>query len=241
MKSIINIILSLLLLFATINVVSAAQDLPFKRIINVNEWSMQFSTKANIDQVINDVSYMNGDAIAMYIGSEYFEAVRDPAKADWDKRASWNMLEYAITKAHEKNIQLHVTLSINSMLPVRAESRLFGTRYNVVDRYGTVDPVRIDHAFTPIQDYEADLIGFIAGHYPALNGINIEEPFYTTQSYSTAMRERVKAKYGYDPLTRPSDQTVPIINDVARDVFIESFTRIRASFNASKSNPNMLL
>src|SRR3990172_9300331 len=105
--------------FSVADISSAAQELPFKRIISVNEWGMQFSTKASIDQVINDVSYMNGDAIAMYIGSEYFEAVRDPAKADWDKRASWNMLEYAITKAHEKNIQLHVTLSINSMLPVR--------------------------------------------------------------------------------------------------------------------------
>ncbi|HWQ95896.1 MAG TPA: chitobiase/beta-hexosaminidase C-terminal domain-containing protein [Candidatus Methylomirabilis sp.] len=230
-----------ILVFAVIDISSAAPELPFKRVISVNEWGMQFSTKASIDRVIDDVSYMNGDAIVMYVGSEYFEAVRDPARADWDKRASWDMLEYAIKKAHERNIQLHVALSINIMTPVRAESRLFGSRYNVVYRDGSVDPVRIDHAFAYIQDYEAGLIGFIANHYPSLDGIHIEEPFYTKQSYSTAMRDRVKAKYGYDPLTRPAYQMVPIINGMARDVFIESFTKIRASFNANRSNPNMLL
>src|SRR3990170_3874121 len=106
-----------ILVFAMMDISGAVQEIPFKRIINVNEWGMQFSTKASIDQVIEDVSYMNGDVIMLQVGSEYFEAVRDPARASWDSRASWNMLEYAITKAHEKNIQLHVTLSINSMLP----------------------------------------------------------------------------------------------------------------------------
>ena len=217
-------------------------DLPFKRVISVNEWGGLFSTKASIDKVIDDVSYMNGDAIVMYVGSEYFEAVRDPAKAGWDKRASWNMLEYAINKAHEKNIQLHIALSINIMgLPTRAESRLWGTKYNIVNRSGMVDDVRIDPAFKEVQDYEVNLIGFIANHYPTLDGIHIEEPFYTGESYSTAMRARVQAKYGYDPLTRPADQMVPVIDDVVRDVFNEFFVKIRVSFNANKSNPNLLL
>ena len=260
MRYIINIILLFLVLFSGINVASAVQELPFKRVISVNEWGMLFSTTASIDQVIDDVSYMNGDAIVMYIGSEYFEAVRDPTKASWDLRASWNMLEYAIAKAHEKNIQLHVTLPINSMIPVRAESRLWGTKYNVAGINGMVDDVRIDPAYREVQDYEVGLIGFIAKHYPTLDGIHIEEPFYVSQSYSRPIIDRVKAKYnGYD-ITGKSDwnkvecrgssmkgidqdicPTFSKIYDVERDVFNELFTKIRATVNANKANPNLLL
>ncbi|VVB56440.1 Uncharacterised protein [uncultured archaeon] len=111
-----------------------------------------------------------------------------------------------------------------------------------------------------MQDYEAGLIGFIAKHYPTLDGIHIEEPFYTSQSYSPPIIARVKAKYnGYD-ITGKSDwdtvacrgssmlgtdqklcPTFSKIYDVERDVFIEFFTKIRASFNANKANPNLLL
>ena len=231
-----------ILFFATIDISSAVQDIPFNRAISVTEWGGIFNTKESIDQVVDNLSYMNVDNLIMYVGSEYFEAVRDPSKASWDTRASWDMLEYAITKAHEKNIQVHLTHSINIMgLPTRAESRLWGTKYNTVSRSGVVDNVRIDPAFKEVQDYEVNLIGFIANHYPTLDGIFIEEPFYTGRSYSTAMRARVQAKYGYDPLTKPEDQMVPIIDDVARDVFNEFFIKIRASVNANKSNPNLLL
>ena len=260
MRSILSIILLMLLLFLTINVTSAAQDLPFERIITVNEWGMQFSTKERIDQVIKDVIYMNGDAILMYVGSEYFEAARDPTKKDWDKRASWNMLEYAIEKAHEKNIQLHVFLPINSIIPVRAEYRLWGTKYNVVNINGGKHPVRLDVAYKEVQDYELGLLGFIAKHYPTLDGIHIEEPFYASQSYSSPIIARVKAKYnGYD-ITGKSDSakiecrgsslkgldpsicpTFSKIYDVERDVFNELFTKIRATVNTNKANPNLLL
>lgn len=238
----VRFIIIFILLFAVIDTSSAANELPFKRVISVNEWGGIFSTKASIDQIIENVSYMNGDAIIMYVGSEYYEAVRDPTRGSWDSRASWNMLEYAITKAHERNIQLHVAIGVNIMsLPTRAEKRLWGTKYNIVSRSGMADDVRIDPAFKEVQDYEAGLLGFIANHYPTLDGIHIEEPFYTGQSYSTAMRARVQVKYGYDPLTRPEYQMVPIIDDVARDIFIEFFTKIRASVNANKSNPNLTL
>ena len=256
----INIIVLVLFFFAAINVSSAAQELPFKRVISVTEWGMQFSTKEKIDQVMNDVSYMNGDAIIMYVGSEYFEAVRDPAKKSWDYRASWNMLEYAITKAHEKNIQLHVFLPVNSIIPVRAESRLWGNKYNVQTFKGDKDPVRLDVAFNEVQDYEIGLLGFIAKHYPTLDGIHIEEPFYTTQSYSPPIVARVKAKYnGYDIVGKTDSAKIECrgssmkgldpsicptfskIYDVERDAFNEFFIKIRASVNANKANPDLLL
>ena len=260
MRSILSIILLMLSLFLTINVTSAAQDLPFERIISVHEWGMQFSTKEKIDQVIKDVIYMNGDAIAMYVGSEYFEAVRDPTKASWDGRASWNMLEYAINKAHENNIQVHVAIPVNSIIPARAEYRLWGTKYNIMTMNGGRHDVRLDPSYSVVQDYEVGLLSFIASRYPTLDGINIEEPFYTTQSYSPPIVARVKAKYnGYD-ITGKTDSakiecrgsslkgldpsicpTFSKIYDVERDVFNELFTKIRAGVNAKKSNPNLLL
>lgn len=243
MRYIINFILLFLLIFAGIEAASAENSLPFQRALYVNEWYNTFGSKENIDIVIDNAIYMNCDAIFMYVGSEYYEAVRDPVnKGSWDSRAPWNMLEYAINKAHSENIQLHVWMPINIInSPIRAEYRLFGTEYNQAYRNGAVHNSRIDHAFIPAQDYAVGLAGFIAGHYPNLDGIHYEEPYYTSRSYSTAMRDRVKAKYGYDPLTKPEADMIPIIDDVARDVYIELFTKVRASINANKANPNLLV
>ncbi len=76
---------------------------PFQRMIYVADWGNALSSKAKIDQIMNDSAYMNVDAIMMILYSDYFEAVRDPVnKSSWDTRASWNMLEYAIDSAHKK-------------------------------------------------------------------------------------------------------------------------------------------
>ena len=110
------------------------------------------------------------------------------------------MLEYAISKAHSKNIQLQVMITVNMInSPKRAEWRLFGPssnppfKFNIVSsdgvtKTGTENPwnaiIRLDMSYPELQDYEANLIGFIAKHYPTLDGINIEEPFYTTNHTS---------------------------------------------------------
>ncbi|HWR26687.1 MAG TPA: chitobiase/beta-hexosaminidase C-terminal domain-containing protein [candidate division Zixibacteria bacterium] len=256
---------------------SAANGLPFQRALYVNEWENTLDSKSKIDVVINEAAYVNADAIIMYINSEYLEAVRDPVnKGSWDSRASWNMLEYAIDKAHSKNIQLHAWLGVNIVnSPSRAEYRLFGPTANPPFKFNTVssdgvskiganDPwtrtYRIDVAFKDFQDYEAGLFGFLAEHYPTLDGIHIEEPFYWGQSYSSEIRERVKSKYnGYEIIGKTdsdnteckgssltgTDHTIcptfAKIYDVERDAFIELFTKLRSSINANKTNPNLLL
>ncbi|VVB55691.1 Uncharacterised protein [uncultured archaeon] len=106
---------------------------------------------------------------------------------------------------------------------------------------------------------EVNLIGFIAKHYPTLDGIHIEEPFYVTASYSPEIVVRVKAKFnGYDisgkndfayPLCRGSSMvgtdhikcpTYAKIYDVERDVFNEFFTKLSHYVDTNKSNPNLL-
>ncbi|HWR26689.1 MAG TPA: carbohydrate binding domain-containing protein [candidate division Zixibacteria bacterium] len=243
MKLIINLLILFTSLLAGINMASATGSLPFERILYVNEWGDTFDSKLDIDNVISKAMYMHSDALMVQIGSEYFEAERDPInKGSWDSRASWNMLEYFINKAHANNIQVHVWIPVTIVRgSYRAESKLFGTQYNQIYRSGAKVSGRTDLAFKELQDYEIGLLTFIAKKYPNLDGIHIEEPFYITQSYSTAMRARVKAKYGYDPLTKPADQMVPIINDVARDVFNEFFKKLRASINTNKANPKLLL
>jgi len=76
MRYIINFILLFLLIFAGIEAASAENSLPFQRALYVNEWDNTFGSKENIDIVIDNAIYMNCDAIFMYVGSEYYEAVR---------------------------------------------------------------------------------------------------------------------------------------------------------------------
>ena len=275
MRHILNIMILFMLLFAAIDIASAMQELPFKRIIFTPEWGMKFSSKASIDGVINNISYMNVDAMTINIGSEYFEAVRDPAKKSWDYRASWNMLEYAIEKAHSKNIQIHLLTAINSIGSTsRAEYRMWGipkppyagvndtslyTIYNVNTSYNRYGGTRLEIANPIVANYEIGLVAFIAKHYPTLDGIHIEEPFYVGQSYSQEIINRVKAKYnGYD-IVGKSDYsktecrgssmagtnqdicpTFAKIYDVEHDVFIEFFTNLSAAVKANQSNPNLL-
>ncbi|MFZ3382389.1 MAG: carbohydrate binding domain-containing protein [Candidatus Methanoperedens sp.] len=260
MKSYMCYLILLIYLFAGIEVASATNELPFQRILSVNEWGGQFSTKSNIDQAINDAVYMNVDAIMMQVGSEYFEAVRSPSRADWDSRASWNMLEYAINKSHSKNIQVHVWITVNNANSlIRAERRMWGTRYNTVNINGGKSS-RLEIANPIVANYEADLLGFIAKHYPTLDGIIVEEPFYVTQSYSPEIIARVKEKYnGYD-IVGKNDQanvlcrgssmkgmdqsicpTYAKIYDVERDAFNEFFTKLSSNVNKNKSNPDLLL
>lgn len=261
MKSYTCFLILLLYLFVGIEAASAANDLPFQRVMSFNEWGGQFTTKSDIDQAINDAVYMNVDAIMMQVGSEYFEAVRNPSRASWDTRASWNMLEYAINKAHDKNIQIHLWIPVNNAgsSPLRAERRMWGTKYNTVTRSGGKD-VRLEIANPIVANYEADLIGFIAKHYPTLDGILIEEPFYATQSYSPEIVARVKEKYNGYNIVGKNDQANPLcrgssmvgtdhsicptyakIYDVERDVFNEFFTKLSSYVKSNKSNPNLLL
>ena len=250
----------LIYVFAGIEVSSAANELPFQRILSVHEWGGQFSTKANIDQVINDAVYMNVDAIILGVGSEYFEAVRNTSRASWDSRASWNMLEYAINKAHSKKIQVHIWAAVNNpSSSIRAERRMWGTKYNTVNRNGGKD-VRLEIANPIVANYELDLLGFIAKHYPTLDGIMIEEPFYATQSYSPEIIARVKDKFNGYNIVGKNDQATPLcrgsslvgtdhsicptyakIYDVERDVFNEFFTKLSSIVNTNKSNPDLLL
>src|SRR5659263_227441 len=260
MKSYKCFLILCICLFGGVQVASAANELPFQRIMSVNEWGGQFSTKANIDQVINDAGYMNVDAIMLQVGSEYFEAVRNVSRASWDSRASWNMLEYAINKAHSKNIQVHVWIAVNSHGSLfRAERRMWGTKYNTVNRNGDkVD--RLEMANPIVANYEANLMGFIAKHYPTLDGIIVEEPFYTTQSYSPEIVARVKEKFNGYNIVGKNDQdnifcrgssmkgtdhsicpTYAKIYDVERDVFNEFFTKLSYNVNTNKANPNLLL
>ena len=269
MRHFLNLMILFMLLFAATDIASAMQDLPFKRIIFTPEWGMKFSSKASIDSAINNISYMNADAMTINVYSEYFEAVRDPAKESWDTRASWNMLEYAIEKAHSKNIQAHVLITVNSLsVGTRAEYRLWGTKivngtvytkYNVNSSYNVPAGTRLEMANPIVSEYEIGLVTFIAKHYPTLDGIHIEEPFYTAPSYSQEIIDRVKAKYnGYD-IVGKSDfsktecrgssmagtnhticPTFAKIYDVERDVFNEFFTKLSASVKANKANPNLL-
>ncbi|MFZ3167690.1 MAG: chitobiase/beta-hexosaminidase C-terminal domain-containing protein [Candidatus Methanoperedens sp.] len=257
MRFYLGFVTVLLITLGTTDAAGAANELPFKRMIDVNSWGDATKNQTMIDKVIEDVIYMNGDAIMFSIESQYFEAVRDPSRASWDSRASWNMLEYAIAKAHENNIQLHVWIPVNIVNSnIRAEYRMWGTNYSVVSRDGVIDSNRRDPAYIQVQDYEVGLIGFIANHYPTLDGIHIEEPFYNgVNSYSPAMRDRVKAKFsGYDIITQQDDPvscvssldinicpTKARINLAAHDIWYEFFVKIRTSFNANKSNPNLLL
>ena len=260
MKSNKYIVILFILTFFSVDVASAVNGVPFQRILLINEWGGQFSTKANIDKAINEAVYMNADAVGMQIGSEYFEAVRNSSRASWDSRASWNMLEYALDKAHSKNIQAYVWITVNNAgSAVRAERRMWGTKYNVVRANGNIDSVRLEIANPIVANYEADLIGFIAKHYPTLDGIQIEEPFYVTQSYSPEIVARVKAKFnGYNIIGKNdyanslcggssmvgTDQikcpTFAKIYDVERDAFNELFTKMSSYVNKNKSNPNLL-
>ncbi len=247
-----------MLLFGGISAASAAEPLPFKRFMFVHEWSGNIESKADIDRIVNDSAYMNVDAILMFVSSEYFEAVRDPngkyldgtLKKYGDSRASWNMLEYAIQKAHAKNIQLHVIMPINYVNDDdRAERRLFGHQYDIIRRdgskytcWGTPECSRTDLAFSVIFNYEIGLLSFISKHYTYLDGIHIEEPEYPfIQSYSTEMRNRIKAKYGYDPLTKPESEVKYVINQEQTLVMNAFFTALRKSINSNKTNPNLLL
>ena len=239
----------LILLFAGIAVADAAEPLPPKaeplppnRFMYVNDWGGIYDTEEKLKAVIDDAAYMNCDAVLMIVWSDYFEAVRDPVnKGSWDSRDSWDMVGTGIQYAHSKDMQFHVWIPINYVNSVlRAESRLFGKEYNVVRRDGSVHPTRTDLAFKEIFDYEIELMEFIAGHYPDLDGLQIEEPLYPyTQSYTTVMRDRIKSKYGYDPLDKPEEEMKPIINKEMGIVMNDFFTELRAVTRAA--NPNLQL
>ena len=258
MRYIINIILLFMLLFAGVDMASASGSLPFKRMLYVNEWGGMFDSTQKIDKIISDAVYIKADAIAIHIGSEYFEAARDPtSKGSWDFRGKPNynglpMLEYLINKAHENNIKVHVWSAVNIVSSKdRAEYRLFGPSanypYNIVTQSGNKiisDTYRLDMSFKGLQDYEIDLWTWVAKHYPTADGFHIEEPVYMDYSYSTAVRDKVKNKYGYDPLFSGGRNQVQIqkdITDVQRDSWNEFFTRLRSSINANKANPDFQL
>ncbi len=239
----------LILLFVGMDIAEAIETPDVHRFIFVSNRNGSLNSEVNIDRVVSDSAYMNVDAIMLSVTSEYFEAVRDPFnKGEWDRRASWNMLEYAITEAHEKNIQLYVWIPVNYVSgDRRAERRLFGHKYDVVERDGTPftcgdNCSRSDLAFDEIFHYEIDLFRFIAKHYPDLDGIMIEEPEYPfTQSYTTAMRNRIKAKYGYDPLTKPETEMRPVIDREMTQVMNEFFTELKKVISGNKTNPDLLL
>ncbi len=241
----------IILFLGVISSASGAEPLPFKRFITVNDWDGNLNSKADIDRIVNDSAYMNVDAIMIILWSDYFEAVRNPLYADWDPRASWDLLGYAIKKAHKKNIQLHVWIPVNYVnSDKRAERRLFGHKYDIILRegqayqcWGSKSCSKSDLAFKEIFDYEIGLLSFIVKHYSNLDGIQLEEPFYPyTQSYTTAIRERYKARYGYDPLLVSENAT--IIDNIDEEqtlVMNEFFTQLRKSINSNKTNPNLLL
>jgi len=254
MKLIINFILFFILIFAGMDMASAAEELTFERMLFVNDWEGVLGTTSSIDKIINDAAYINADVIMVQMTSEYFESARDPAKRSWDYRAGdiysgMPMLEYFIQQSHAKGIQVHAWPSINIVNNVKdAEYRLFGPStgylYNSVSPTGkkyTTIPYRQDISFSGLQDYEIGLLTWVAKNYPTLDGLHIEEPLLFEYSYSPPVRQKVQAKFGYDILN-PGSRTVTHvqqdITSVQRDSWNEFFTRLRSSINANKANPN---
>jgi len=258
MRYIINLVILFMLLSAGINVVSAANErTTFSRMLYVSEWGGILSTQAGVDKVIADAVYMNADAITLSVESNYFEAASDPVnKGTWDTRtkASFSntglpFLEYFIKKAHENNIEVHVWVDINIVGSAdNSKNKLFGPSagfpYNEVTRdgYKTTNPnnyYRLDIAFREFQDYEIGLWSWVAAYYTELDGIHFEEPFYDSYSYSTAVRERVKTKFGYDPID-PSGKTQEQVEAdmavVQRESWNEFFTRLKNSIDAVNAN-----
>jgi len=237
----VKLAICFILLFSWIGVASAIEELTFHRILYVNEWGGALDTEEKVKSIIDDAVYMNCDAVMLYVPSEYFEAAKNPAHSNWDSRVSWNMLETAIEYAHDNNMELHVWYHVNyASSYLRAEKRLWSTEYNFVYRVGAIHPYRMDLAFGELFNYEIENIEFIAEHYPELDGIHLEEPYYPySQSYSTAMRDRIKSKYGYDPLYKPEADMIPIINEEMAQVINEFFTEARAT--TTNANPNLQL
>jgi hypothetical protein len=174
---------------------------PFSRMMFLNDWGT-LSSEAAVETAIDECAYMNADSIMMHVYSEYFEAVRNPNYSHWDTRASWDMVGKAITYAHSKGIQLNVWISVNIFNSTsRAEQVFFGNDHRITFRDGSIHDVRNDLACTELADYEIGLLSFIAGQYPALDGIHLEEPYYAVgawndfTSYSHGMRDRIEAKY----------------------------------------------
>ncbi|CAG0949507.1 hypothetical protein METP3_00119 [Methanosarcinales archaeon] len=254
MRYITNILILFILLFAGINVASAAGELTFNRMIYVSEWGGALTTQADVDKVIEDAAYSRADAIGVLISSNYFEAARDPIrKGKWDNRINTGfsnqglpLFEYFIRKAHEKNIEVHLWIDVNIVISDSdSKYKLFGPSvgfpYNEVSRsgYKKTDPLkfyRLDIAFKEFQDYEISFLSWIATKYPELDGIHIEEPIYTMYSYSTAVRERVKTKFSYDPMYPPSGKTqIQVEADIGviqREAWNEFFTKLKKSIDA---------
>lgn len=255
----LSIILLLILAFGGMDIAGASGEQPFNRLLYVNEWGGALDTTAKIDKIISDAVAIKADAIAVQVGSEYFEATRDPVnKLSWDVRAkpTYNglpMLEYFIKKAHANNIQVHAWSAVSIVSgSFRAEYKLFGPSanypYNIVTQSGSKiksnSYYRLDISFKGLQDYEIGLYTWVAKNYPTLDGLHIEEPVLLHYSYSTAVREKVKTKYGYDPLYpggRTQLQVQKDITDIQRDSWNTFFTRLRNSINANKANPNFQL
>lgn len=256
MKFNFKFVLIFILIFIGIETANAAGGLSFKRALYVNEWDGVLNTGASIDAIIAEAVYVKADAIIITIPSEYFESARNISRRSWDIRANSNyngmpMLEYIIQQAHANGIQVHAWLGVNIVNSVnRAEYRLFGPStnypYNQVDAAGskiTQLSYRLDMTFVGLQDYEVGLLTWISKNYPSLDGIHIEEPLYYEYSYSTAVRNRIKIKFGYDPLYPPTNKTLDQIKiditNVQRDGWNEFFTQLRKSINANKMNPNL--
>lgn len=258
MRYIFNLVILFILLSGGINLVSAANErTTFSRMLYVSEWGGILSTQAGVDKVIADAVYMNADAITLGIESNYFEAASDTVnKGTWDTRtkASFSniglpFLEYFIKKAHENNIEVHAWVDVNIVGSAsNSKYKLFGPSagfpYNEVTQAGskTTNPdsyYRLDIAFKEFQDYEIGLWSWVAASYPELDGLHFEEPFYDSYSYSTAMRERVNTKFGYDPMYSPGKTQGQVEADMAvvqREAWNEFFTGLKNSIDAVNAN-----
>ena len=229
--------------------------LPFKRAMYVNDWGTTYNTAASIDNVINTAKYMNVDTLYIGTRSGYWEAARYPAtKGSWNAWAGNNydgmpLLEYAIQKAHAKGIRIEAWYTVNVIYSKRdSEYKLFGTKYNDVNStgglYHSVPEMRLDIANHGLREYHTELAGWIAGHYPTLDGIHIEEPMLHDFSYSSAVRTDVLAKFGYDPVSSPGTRSLATIkgdiNSVQRDNWYTLFSDMRSAINTKKTNPNLL-
>ena len=275
-----------ILLFAMIDISGAVNDLPFKRIISAPDTTTTgaprpYDTPQNVEYTMDELVYMNVDALVFSIPSEYVEAHRNPSRCSWDYRACPNdsrsgfygsgkdMAQYVIDAAHEHGIKAYAYITINvAMTPGRAEYRLWGgtnNNGNYYTNYNTraVDgkaflPNRLEIANKTVQDYEIGLVTHIVSQYPKLDGLDIEEPFYVSASYSPEIVNRVKAKFNNYNIINKADNltlcyntgntwnpaicpTFSKIYSVTHDIFFEFFTTLNAQVKSNTSNPNFIL
>lgn len=200
-----------------------------------DKWDQQELVQEEISERLNNFKKAGFSDIFLYLPNRYAEAVRNPdewgvnapdpnkkcqVKPTWPycQLATWDGLKFYIDSARDMGFKVHLHYSANYGKGAHASTERFShPEWRVKYKDGLIDEFGLDFAYQEMQDYEKDVLVWLADTYRP-DGIHIEEPYYTSNYATSALVEPLPLRPN-----NPAQRVVPPPPDYQEIPYNEQF------------------